>query len=88
MFVVAFSANDHTTYDWIIDFSTTQHMTFKQKWFTTYERISPRKLFMGDEIVLEAISKGSIKAIVQMGGELSHATITQVLYVPKMKNNP
>jgi len=87
MLIAALSANDHTTYDWIVDSSAKQHMTFEQKWFTTYERISPRKVFTGDDIVLEAIDKGNIKATMQVGGELSHATITQVLHVPKMKNN-
>ncbi len=66
MFVVALSANDRTTYDWITNSSATQHITFKQEWFTTYERISPRRVFMGDDIVLEAIGKGSIKAIMQV----------------------
>ncbi len=47
----------------------------------------PRRVFMGDDTVLEAIGKGNIKAIVQVWGELSHTTITQVLHVPKMKNN-
>jgi hypothetical protein len=42
---------------------------------------------MVDDIVLEAISKGNIKATMQVGGELTHTTITQVLHVPKMKNN-
>jgi hypothetical protein len=87
VFVVTLSANDHITYDWIIDSGAMQHMTFEQEWFTTYERISPRKLFMGDDIVLEAIGKGNIKATMQVGGELSHATITQVFHVPKMKNS-
>jgi hypothetical protein len=87
MFVAALSANDHTTYGWIVDSGATQHMTFEQEWFTTYERISPRKVFMGDDTVLEAIGKGNIKATMQVGGKLSHATITQVLHVPKMKNN-
>jgi hypothetical protein len=36
---------------------------------------------------LEAIGKGSIKATMQVGGQLTHTTITQVLHVPKMKNN-
>ncbi len=87
MFVAALIANDHTMYDWIADSGATQHMTFEQKWFTTYERISPRKVFMGNDTILEAIGKGNIKAIMQVGGELSHATITQVFHVPKMKNN-
>jgi len=87
MFVVALSANDHTTYDWIVDSGATQHMTFEQEWFTTYKRISPRKVFMGDDTILEAIGKGNIKTTMQVGGELTHTTITQVLHVPKMKNN-
>ncbi len=87
MFVAALSANDHTMYDWIVDSGATQHMTFKQKWFTTYERISPRRVFMGDDTLLEAIGKGNIKATMQVGGELTHTTITQVLHVPKMKNS-
>jgi hypothetical protein len=29
MFVVALGVNDHTMYDWIIDYGATQHMTFK-----------------------------------------------------------
>jgi hypothetical protein len=62
-------------------------MTFEQKWFITYERISPRRMFMGNDIVLEAIGKGNIKATMQVGGELTHTTITQVLHVPKMKNS-
>ncbi len=86
-FVAALSANDHTMYDWIVDSDAMQHMTFQQKWFTTYKRISPRRVFMGNDIVLEAIGKGSIKATMQMGGQLTHITITQILHVPKMKNN-
>jgi hypothetical protein len=42
---------------------------------------------MGDDTILEAIGKGNIKATMQMGGKLSHATITQVLHVPKMNNS-
>jgi hypothetical protein len=87
MFVAALSANDHTTYDWNVNSSATQHMTFKQEWFTTYKRISPKRVFMGDDTILEAIGKGNIKATMQMGGKLTHATITQVLHVPKMKNS-
>ncbi len=42
---------------------------------------------MGDDTILEAIGKGSIKATMQVGGKLLLTTITQVLHVPKMKNN-
>jgi hypothetical protein len=42
---------------------------------------------MEDDTVLEAIGKGNIKAPMQVGGKLTHTTITQVLHVPKMKNS-
>jgi hypothetical protein len=62
-------------------------MTFKQEWFTTYESIVPRKVYMGDDTILEAIGKASIKATMRVGGKLLLTTVTQVLHVPKMKNN-
>ncbi len=31
MFVAALGANDHTTYNWIIDSNATQHMTFERE---------------------------------------------------------
>jgi len=87
MFVVTLGANDHTAYDWIIDFGATQHMTFKRKWFTTYKSIVPRKVYMGNDTILEAIGKGNIKATMQVGGRMLFTTITQVLHVPKMKKS-
>jgi hypothetical protein len=42
---------------------------------------------MGDDTILEAIGKGSIKATMQVGGRVLFTTITQVLHVPKMKNS-
>jgi superfamily II DNA/RNA helicase len=62
-------------------------MTFEQKWFTTYESIVPQKVYMGDDTILEAIDKRSIKATMQVGGKMLLITITQVLQVPKMKNS-
>ncbi len=62
-------------------------MTFEREWFTTYESIVPRKVYMGDDTILEAIGKGNIKATMQVGGRGLFTTITQVLHVPKMKNS-
>jgi hypothetical protein len=42
---------------------------------------------MRDHTTLEAIGKGSIKAIMQVGGRVLFTTIIQILHVPKMKNN-
>jgi hypothetical protein len=42
---------------------------------------------MGDDNILEAIGKGSIKATMQIGGKMLFTIVTQVLHVPKMKNS-
>jgi hypothetical protein len=83
MFIDALSANDHMVYHWIIDSSATQHMTFKREWFTTYESIVPWKVYMGDDTILEAIGKGSIKATMQVGDRVLFTTITQNFVFPK-----
>jgi len=70
MFVTALSANDHVRNDWIINSGVTQHMTFEREWFTTYESIYPRKVYMGDDTILEAIGKGNINATMQVRGKM------------------
>jgi hypothetical protein len=42
---------------------------------------------MGDDTILEAINKGSIKATMQIGSRMLLTTIIQVFHVPKLKNN-
>jgi hypothetical protein len=42
---------------------------------------------MGDDTILEAIDKGNIKAIMQVGGKMLLTTIIQVLHVPKMNSS-
>ncbi len=42
---------------------------------------------MGNDTILEAIGKGSIKATMQVGGKMLLTIITQVLHVLKMKNS-
>jgi len=42
---------------------------------------------MGDDTILEAINKRSIKATMQVRGRKLLTTINQVLHVPKMNNN-
>jgi len=62
-------------------------MTFEREWFITYKSIVARKVYMGDDTILEAIGKGNIKATMQVGGKMLLTTITQFLHVPKMKNS-
>jgi hypothetical protein len=40
-----------------------RNTTFEQEWFIMYKCISPMRVFMGDDTVLEAVGKGNIKAI-------------------------
>jgi hypothetical protein len=42
---------------------------------------------MGNNTILEAIGKGSIKATIQVGSKMLLITITEILHVPKMKNS-
>jgi hypothetical protein len=42
---------------------------------------------MGDDTILEAIGKGNIKATMLIRGKMLVTTITQILHVPKMRNN-
>jgi hypothetical protein len=42
---------------------------------------------MGDDTILEAISKWNIKATMQVASKVLLTTITQILNVQKMKNN-
>jgi hypothetical protein len=42
---------------------------------------------MGDDTILKAISKGNIKASIQVGGKMLFTTITQVHHVPKVRNS-
>jgi hypothetical protein len=57
-------------------------MTFEREWFITYKSIVARKVYMGDDTILEAIGKGNIKATMQVGGKMLLTTITQFLHVP------
>jgi hypothetical protein len=41
---------------------------------------------MGNNTILEAIGKGSIKATIQVGSKMLFITIIEILHVPKMKN--
>jgi hypothetical protein len=53
-------------------------MTFEREWFTTYKSIVPWKVYMGDDTILEAIDKGRMKGIMQVGGKMLFTTIIQI----------
>ena len=87
VFMAGLSVSIHTRQDWLVDSGATQHMTFQRHWFESYEEIEPRKVFMGDDTILEAIGRGNIVTSIKVEGVLRQIKITKVLHVPKIHNN-
>ena len=73
--------------DWIVDSGATTHMSPHRADFDTFESTSPRKVFMGDDSVLQAIGRGSILVDTKVGGCTKRIRFKDVLYVPKLQSN-
>ena len=56
-FVVRDGASKTSTDRWIVDSGASNHMTPHKQFFDTYEPISGRKVFMGDNDMVEAVGK-------------------------------
>ena len=72
--------------DWIVDSGATTHMSPHRADFDTFESTSPRKVFMGDDSVLQAIGRGSILVDTKVGGCTKRIRFKDVLYVPKLQS--
>jgi len=72
---------------WIVDSGATQHMTPHRYAFDTYESISGRKVFMGDNGMVEAVGKGSIVVESNVEGHARRIVVQDVLHVPKLHAN-
>jgi hypothetical protein len=73
--------------DWIMDSRATMHMSPHRANFNTFEAISARKVFMGDDSVLQAIGRGSILVDTKVGRCTKRIRFKDVLYVPKLQSN-
>ena len=62
-------------------------MTPHRQAFDTYEAISNRHVFLGDNGMVEAVGKGSILVETQVKGQMRRITIHDVLHVPKLHAN-
>ena len=73
--------------DWIVDSGATTHMSPHRGDFDTFETTLPKKVFMGDDSVLQAIGRGSILVDTKVGGCTKRIRFKDVLYVPKLQSN-
>src|ERR1700733_9361785 len=67
-------------YDWYIDSGASRHMSPVREWFTTYRKIEPQKVYMGDHKSAIGIGVGTIKMCVEGGRSIE---VQDVLHVPQ-----
>ena len=73
--------------DWIMDLGAITHMSLHRADFDIFKAISARKVFMGDDSVLQDIGRSSILVDTKVGGCVKRIRFKNVLYVVKLQNN-
>jgi hypothetical protein len=86
-FVMRDGASNTPATRWIVDSGASQHMTPHKHFFDTYEPISGRKMFMGDNGMVEAVGKGSILVETRVKGCSRNIRMHDVLHVPDLHSN-
>src|SRR5450631_1639278 len=86
-FVMRDGASNTPATRWIVDSGASQHMTPHKQFFDTYEPISGRKVFMGDNGMVEAVGKGSILVETRVKGRARSIRMHDVLHVPDLHSN-
>ena len=86
-FVVRDGASKTSTTRWIVDSGASNHMTPHKQFFDTYESISGRKVFMGDNGIVEVLGKGSILVETRVKGRARSIRMHDVLHVPDLHSN-
>ena len=71
--------------DWIVDLRATTHMSPHRAYFDTFESTSPRKVFIDDDSVLQAIGRGSILVDTKVGGCTKRIRFKDVFMCPSCK---
>ena len=87
VFMASHSACATKSCDWIMDSGATTHMSPNRSDFDTFESISARKVYMGDDTVLQAIGRGSIVVKTVARDNTKRIRFHDVLYVPKLQSN-
>ena len=85
-FVVRNGASNTSATRWISDLGPSQHMTPHKHFFDTYNPVLGRKVFMGDNGMVEAC-KGSIIVETHIKGRAWSIRMHDMLHVPKIHSN-
>jgi hypothetical protein len=85
--VLALFAKSNEIATWHIDSSASMHLSFHREWFRDYERIPPIKIYMGDDLIQEAIGKGNIDVSMTIGENTLPKVFNNVLHVPRIVKN-
>lgn len=74
--------------DFILDSGCSHHMLSSLKWMTAYQPYGKKRAVkLGDSRTLRAQGFGSAKLTVVKDGQPSTITLTEVLYVPRLRRN-
>ncbi len=66
---------------WYVDFCASMHLFHRRDWFYDFEKISPIKIYMGDNSTQEIVGKGKIKINMIVGVDNISAIFSDVIYV-------
>jgi transposase InsO family protein len=73
---------------WFIDSGASQHITYQDNIFSSYEKITPKEVYLGDNTSHPAIGKGTVKLNMKLNsGSTMEGTLTDVLHVPGIAKN-
>ena len=77
---------DTLSKNWIIDYGTSQHMTFQGEILYNYKKFkSPEPVGLGDGCTVSPLGSGKVKVVSQLYHNKKVAGwMTDVLYVPKL----
>ena len=86
-FVVRDGASKTSATRWIVDSGASNHMTPHKIFFDTYEPILGRKVFVGDNGMVEAVSKRCILVETHVKGRAQSIGMHDMLLVPDLLTN-
>ncbi len=72
---------------WYVDFGASMHLFHIRDWFYDFEKISPIKIYMGDNSTQEIVGKGKIKINMIVRVNNISATFSDIIYVLGLAKN-
>lgn len=73
---------------WLLDSGCSDHIVNSDEYFTTFTNlVNPVEIKVGDGFSLKANKIGNIVTYFDVNGKMIETEITNIYYVPKMKQN-